>query len=122
MECVDRLPHGLDTLVGERGARLAGGQRQRPAIARTLIRNPAVLLLHEATSALDSHSETLVQQALGRLVRDRTVLVVAHRLSIVKGADRIVVFNGGRIAEIGSHSELIARNRAYAELQAAQLA
>ncbi|MFJ5520929.1 ABC transporter ATP-binding protein [Streptomyces griseoluteus] len=122
MEFVARLPHGLDTLVGEHGARLSGGQRQRLAIARALIRNPAVLLLDEATSALDSHSEALVQQALARLVRDRTVLVVAHRLSTVKGADRIVVLSGGRIAETGSHTELLARNGAYAQLQAAQLA
>jgi energy-coupling factor transporter ATP-binding protein EcfA2 len=97
LEFVDRLPQGLDTLVGERGARLSGGQRQRLAIARALIRDPRVLVLDEATSARDTRSEALVQQALARLLRGRTTFVVAHRLSTVRGADRIVVMGEGRM-------------------------
>ena len=122
LEFIDRMPHGLDTVVGERGARLSGGQKQRLAIARALIRDPRVLVLDEATSALDSRSEALVQQALTRLVRGRTVFVVAHRLSTIRNADRIVVLDDGRIAEIGSHTELLRTGGAYAGLQAAQLA
>ncbi len=121
-EFVERLPLGLDTVVGERGARLSGGQKQRLAIARALIRDPRVLILDEATSALDSRAEALVQQALSRLVRGRTVFIVAHRLSTIKGADRIVVMADGRIAEIGSHEELLRGGRTYAALQAAQIA
>ncbi|MFD1829541.1 ABC transporter ATP-binding protein [Streptomyces desertarenae] len=122
LEFVDRLPAGVDTVVGERGARLSGGQKQRLAIARALIRDPRVLVLDEATSALDSRSEALVQQALARLVRGRTVFVVAHRLSTVRGADRIVVMEEGRIAEIGSHEELLRAGGLYADLQAVQSA
>ncbi|GLW54555.1 ABC transporter ATP-binding protein [Kitasatospora phosalacinea] len=122
LEFIERLPDGLDTVVGERGARLSGGQKQRLAIARALIRDPRVLILDEATSALDSRSEALVQQALARLVRGRTVFVVAHRLSTIRGADRIVVMHDGRIAEIGSHAELLRTGGPYAGLQAAQLA
>ncbi|WP_171115092.1 MULTISPECIES: ABC transporter ATP-binding protein [Streptomyces] len=122
LEFVDALPQGLDTLVGERGARLSGGQRQRLAIARALIRDPKVLVLDEATSALDTRSEALVQQALARLVRGRTTFVVAHRLSTVRGADRIVVMADGRIQEIGSHEELLRRGGAYAALHSGQVA
>ncbi|MFF7133250.1 ABC transporter ATP-binding protein [Streptomyces sp. NPDC008196] len=122
LEFVDRLPQGLDTLVGERGARLSGGQRQRLAIARALIRDPRVLVLDEATSALDTRSEALVQQALARLLRGRTTFVVAHRLSTVRGADRIVVLGEGRILETGTHDELLRRGGAYTALHAGQLA
>ncbi|HZF91652.1 ABC transporter ATP-binding protein [Streptomyces sp.] len=122
LEFVDRLPKGLDTLVGEHGARLSGGQRQRLAIARALIRDPRVLVLDEATSALDTRSEALVQQALARLLHGRTTFVVAHRLSTVRGADRIVVMGDGRIQEIGTHEELLRRGGAYAALHSGQAA
>ncbi|XVQ86072.1 ABC transporter ATP-binding protein [Microbispora siamensis] len=122
LEFIDRLPHGLDTIVGERGARLSGGQRQRLAIARALVRDPRVLILDEATSALDTASEALIRQALARLVAGRTVFVVAHRLSTIRTADRIVVMRDGRIAEVGTHDELSRRPGVYSGLQAAQLA
>ncbi|MFJ8079090.1 ABC transporter ATP-binding protein [Streptomyces sp. NPDC096205] len=120
LEFVDRLPQGLDTLVGERGARLSGGQRQRLAIARALIRDPRILVLDEATSALDTRSEALVQQALARLLHGRTTFVVAHRLSTVRGADRIVVMGDGRVLETGTHDDLLARGGAYAALHSGQ--
>ncbi|MEW1692239.1 ABC transporter ATP-binding protein [Streptomyces sp. NPDC091265] len=119
MDFVRDLPLGLDTVVGERGARLSGGQRQRLAIARALIRDPRILVLDEATSALDNRSEALVQEALSRLVHGRTVFVVAHRLSTIQGADRIVAMQGGRIAEVGTHGELLDRGGVYAGLQPA---
>ncbi|MFI0085191.1 ABC transporter ATP-binding protein [Streptomyces bobili] len=121
-EFVDRLPQGLDTLVGERGARLSGGQKQRLAIARALIRDPKVLILDEATSALDTRSEALVQQALARLLHGRTTFVVAHRLSTVRGADRIVVMGEGRILETGTHEELLREGGAYTALHSGQAA
>ncbi|WP_204162345.1 ABC transporter ATP-binding protein [Rathayibacter sp. VKM Ac-2754] len=120
LDFVDALPEGWGTVVGERGARLSGGQRQRIAIARALVRNPRVLVLDEATSALDPESESLVRQALERLMRGRTTLVVAHRLSTIRSADRIVVLEHGRIVEIGSHAELLASRGRYATLHAVQ--
>jgi ATP-binding cassette subfamily B protein len=119
-EFVDALPDGWNTVVGERGARLSGGQRQRLAIARALVRDPRILLLDEATSALDPESEELVKDALDRLMRGRTTLVVAHRLSTVRRADRIVVLEGGRIVEQGGHDELLAMRGRYAHLHATQ--
>lgn len=119
-EFVDALPDGWDTVVGERGSRLSGGQRQRLAIARALVRDPRILLLDEATSALDPEAEALVQDALERLMKGRTTLVVAHRLSTIEGADRIVVMDGGRIAEVGSHAELCANRGRYAQMLTAQ--
>ncbi|MEV1063499.1 ABC transporter ATP-binding protein [Streptomyces sp. NPDC050263] len=122
LEFVERLLDGLNTLVGERGARLSGGQKQRLAIARALIRDPKVLVLDEATSALDTRSEALVQQALARLLHGRTTFVVAHRLSTVRGADRIVVMGEGRILETGTHDELLGRGGAYTDLHSGQVA
>ncbi|MFE1646920.1 ABC transporter ATP-binding protein [Microbacterium sp. P01] len=120
LEFVDSLPEGWNTVVGERGARLSGGQRQRLAIARALVRDPRILLLDEATSALDPESEELVKEALGRLMRGRTTLVVAHRLSTIRQADRIIVLEHGRIVEEGSHDDLLARDGRYAHLHATQ--
>ncbi len=115
-----QLAAGLDTAVGPRGSALSGGQRQRVAIARALIRNTPVLLLDEATSALDTHAEAAVQSALDRLAAGRTTLVIAHRLSTVTGADRIVVMDRGRVVEQGRHADLLAQGGAYAALHAVQ--
>ncbi|WP_121118865.1 ABC transporter transmembrane domain-containing protein [Croceibacterium ferulae] len=114
------LPQGLDTYLGEGGARLSGGQRQRLAIARALLRDAPILLLDEATSALDAESERLVQDALEHLMQGRTTLVIAHRLATVRAADRIVVMNGGRIVEQGTHAQLAAAGGLYARLAALQ--
>jgi ATP-binding cassette subfamily B protein len=115
-EFLRALPQGLDTFMGEGGARLSGGQRQRIAIARALLRDAPLLLLDEATSALDAESERLVQDALVRLMADRTTIVIAHRLATVRAADRIVVMDGGRIVEEGTHSTLTRRGGLYARL------
>ena len=117
---IARLPNGLDTVVGERGVTLSGGERQRIAIARALLKDPPILLLDEATSALDAESERLVQDALERLMRDRTVLVIAHRLATVQHADRIVVLDRGRVAAIGTHDQLLAADGLYRRLHALQ--
>jgi ATP-binding cassette subfamily B protein len=119
-EFLARLPEGYDTFLGERGARLSGGQKQRIAIARAILKNPPILLLDEATSSLDSESEQLVRDALEKLMRNRTTLVIAHRLATAINSDRIVVVDRGRIAGIGRHEELLRDNALYARLAALQ--
>jgi len=114
------MPEGYDTVVGEMGERLSGGQRQRLAIARALLKDAPILVLDEATSQLDVHTEREVQEQLERLVEGRTTLVVAHRLSTIRDADAIVVMDRGRIMEVGRHSELLAAGGAYAALRARQ--
>ena len=110
------LPQGYDTQIGERGVRLSGGQKQRLSIARVFLKNPPILILDEATSALDNTTEILIQQSLDELCRGRTTIVVAHRLSTIKNADEIAVISQGKIAEQGSHDELMQRNGEYAKL------
>lgn len=115
-EFISQLPDGYDTYLGEKGARLSGGQKQRIAIARAILADPAILLLDEATSALDAESERLVQEALEKLQKNRTTLVIAHRLATVLEADKIVVLEAGRILDVGRHRELVTRNAVYAQM------
>ena len=115
-EFVDRLEDGYEALVGERGVTLSAGQRQRIAIARVMLKRPRILILDEASSSLDAESERLVQEALERLMKGRTTLVIAHRLSTVIQADRIVVLDGGSIEDMGAHAELLERSPVYSRL------
>lgn len=119
-EFIERLPEGYLTAIGERGLRLSGGQRQRVAIARTFLKNPPILILDEATAALDSESENLIHDALRRLMHGRTTFIIAHRLSTVVNADRIVVLDAGRVCDVGRHEDLLARGGVYAQLYAEQ--
>ena len=115
-EFTDRFDDGLDTLIGERGVKLSGGQRQRLAIARAILADPRIIILDEATSSLDTESESLIQQSLSELIKDRTTIVIAHRLSTIKQADQILVIEAGKIAERGTHDELIATKGRYYDL------
>jgi ATP-binding cassette subfamily B protein len=120
MEFIERLPAGLDTMIGERGQKLSGGQRQRLSLARALLKNPPVLILDEATSAVDNETEAAIQRSLARISHSRTTIVIAHRLSTIVHADRIYVLDDGRITEHGSHADLIAAAGAYATLWGVQ--
>ena len=122
LEFIESFPDKFETLVGDRGIQLSGGQKQRVAIARAILKDPAILVLDEATSALDSESERLVQEALERLMKDRTSIVIAHRLSTIKHADNIIVLDNGKIKETGTHAELMEKdNGIYKNLSTIQL-
>jgi ABC-type multidrug transport system fused ATPase/permease subunit len=119
-EFLERLPNGYDTIIGERGVKLSGGQKQRLSIARAILKDAPILILDEATSAVDTETEALIQQALERLMQGRTTIVIAHRLSTVRNADQIVVLSEGGIAEQGTHAELMRRRGLYWNLNQVQ--
>jgi subfamily B ATP-binding cassette protein MsbA len=117
---IEKLPEGFETIIGDRGLKLSGGQRQRISIARAILKNPSILLLDEATSALDTEAELLVQEAIDRLVQDRTTIVIAHRLSTIQNVDRIYLLEAGRVVQVGTHDELLAKGGRYKELYTMQ--
>jgi len=119
-EFIDHMPNGYDTLIGERGVKLSGGQKQRLSIARAVLKDSPILILDEATSSVDTETEMLIQQALERLIKGRTTIIIAHRLSTVRNADRIVALEGSRIVETGKHEELLAKKGLYHKLYTAQ--
>ena len=119
-EFIDRMPQGYETMVGERGLTLSGGQRQRIGIARVMVRNSPILLLDEPTAALDTESEKLVIEALERLMKGRTVVMIAHRLTTIRDADQIIVISGGVVKENGTNEQLLALNGIYARLHQTQ--
>jgi subfamily B ATP-binding cassette protein MsbA len=121
IEFIERLPDGLDTLVGERGVKLSGGQRQRIALARVFLKDPALVVLDEATSSLDNESERLVEIAMEELLRGRSTLIIAHRLRTVRRADRVLVLDHGRVVESGTHEELVSGTGVYGRLYRAEL-
>ena len=121
MEFIERMPDGLATMVGERGVKLSGGQRQRIALARVFLKDPAVVILDEATSSLDNESERLVEEAMEELLRGRSTLIIAHRLRTVRRADRVLVIDHGRIVEQGTHAELVDASGVYGKLYRAEL-
>ncbi|EKD88709.1 MAG: hypothetical protein ACD_34C00388G0005, partial [uncultured bacterium] len=114
------LPDGYDTVVGERGYRLSGGEKQRIALARVILKNPRILVLDEATSSLDSESEALIQEALNRVMAERTSIVIAHRLSTILAADQILVIDRGQVLEKGTHTELLSQKGLYSQLYRTQ--
>ena len=116
-----QLTHGYDTIVGERGVKLSGGQKQRVAIARTFLKNPPILILDEATSSLDNENEKIIQESFDKLAKDRTTLIIAHRLQTIENAQRIIVMHKGEIIEEGTHTELIEKSGIYARLYNAQI-
>jgi len=119
-EFIDHMPNGYDTLIGERGVKLSGGQKQRLSIARAVLKDSPILILDEATSSVDTETELMIQQALERLIQGRTTIIIAHRLSTVRNADRIVALEGTGIVEAGTHEELLARKGLYYKLYTAQ--
>src|SRR5436853_5683580 len=115
-DCITAMQAGYDTVIGERGVRLSGGERQGVAIARAILKNAPILILDEATSSLDTHSERLVQRALSNLMQGRTTIVIAHRLTTIHRADKIVVLDRGQIVDVGTHQELMSRGGIYRDL------